>query len=150
MLIIGADHAGFNLKEKIKLYLKRARIPFKDVGTFSPKPVDYPDIAQKAALLVKKLPGRRGLLICGSGTGMCIAANKIKGIRAVSCESTACAKSSRQDDAAHILALGARILSVKQARQILSIWLKTKASRAERHQRRIKKIHQLEGSKWLK
>lgn len=144
MLIIGADHAGFNLKENLKEYFKKARIQYQDVGTFSPKPVDYPDIAQRAALLVKKSTSHRGLLICSSGAGMSIAANKIKGIRAVNCESTACAKKSRQDDAANILTLGARILSTKQARQILATWLKTRASRAKRHQRRIKKIHQLE------
>lgn len=147
MLIIGADHAGFRLKESLKQYLKKARVHYQDVGTFSLEPIDYPDIAQKAALLVKKLPSNRGLLICGSGVGMSIAANKIKGIRAVSCESTVCAKSSRKDDAANILTLGARILNDKQARQILSTWLKTRASQAKRHQRRIKKIHQLESSK---
>lgn len=145
MLIIGADHDGFRLKESIKEYLKKTRMPFKDVGTFSTAPVDYPDIAQKAAGLVKQSGSNKGVLICDSGTGMAIAANKVKKIRAASCESVICAKRSRQDDDANILALGAKIIRPEKANRILSAWLNAKASKAKRHLRRVKKIHNLEG-----
>lgn len=149
MLFIGADHAGFNLKENLKKYLKKARIQFQDRGTFSTTSVDYPDIAAKVARLVQKSLKNRGVLICGSGVGMNIAANKIKGIRAVCCESPTCARLARWHNQVNILTLGARIISAKKARQILSVWLKTEASTAARHQRRIRKIHHLEG-RWLR
>ena len=145
MLYIGADHAGFRLKENIKQYLEKARVQYQDLGTFSISSVDYPDIAKKVALSVQKSPKDKGVLICASGTGMSIAANKIKGIRAVSCQSAACARLARQDDNANVLTLGAKLVSAKQARQILLVWLKTSASTATRHLRRIKKIHKLEG-----
>jgi ribose 5-phosphate isomerase B len=139
-IIIGADHAGFNVKEKLKKYFDGKRIKYEDVGTHSLKMVDYPDYAKKVARRIVKDKNTRGILICGTGTGMVIAANKIKGSRAVVAYDNYSAKMSRMDNDANILALRGRYFPYKKTQQIVNIWLNSKFSGNSRHKKRIKKI----------
>ncbi len=142
-IYIGSDHAGFSLKEKIKEYLKRKKIPFEDLGTNSKKPVDYPDYAKKVCKKVLKNKNSRGILICGSGTGMVIAANRFKGIRAVAPYDNYSAKMSRKDNNSNVIALRGRFFSHKKALSLLSAWLKTHFRRKKRHKTRIEKLDTL-------
>ena len=139
-IIIGSDHAGFNLKEKLKEYFDKKKIKYEDVGTGSLERVDYPDYAKKVARKVVKEKNSRGILICGTGTGMVIAANRIKGARAVVAYDTYSAKMSRQDNNANILSLRGRHFPYKKIQSIVNIWLNTKFSGKSRHKRRIKKL----------
>lgn len=144
-IYIGADHAGFKLKEKLKKIFNDGKIPYEDFGTDSLESVDYPAIAIAIAQKVAKEKDSRGLLICGTGTGMVIAANKVKGIRAVAAYDKYSAKMSRVDNDANVLCLRGRFFPFKKIKEIVSIWLKTPFSGEERHERRINKIKQLEG-----
>ena len=137
---IGADHAGFKLKEIIKAYLKRKKIEFKDFGTCSEESVDYPDYAIPVARAVANGEYDRGILICGSGVGMTIAANKTAGIRAVNAYDTYSAKQSRQHGDCNVLCLAGRKLSKAKATKIVDVWLKTEFSGDPRHLRRIRKL----------
>ncbi len=137
---IGSDHAGYKLKEIIKAYLKRKKIEFKDFGTNSEESVDYPDYAYPVAEGVAKGAFDRGILICGSGVGMAITANKVKGIRAVLAHDTYIAKQSREHGDCNVLCLAGRKLTRAKATKIVDVWLKTKFSGDERHLRRIRKI----------
>jgi ribose 5-phosphate isomerase B len=139
-IAIGSDHAGYKLKELIKNYLKRKKIDFKDFGTFSEEPVDYPDFAYPVAKAVAKGEFDRGILTCGSGVGATIVANKVKGIRAVNAYDTYTAKQSREHGDCNVLSLAGRKISRAKATKIVDIWLKTKFSGEERHARRIGKI----------
>jgi len=140
---IGADHAGFALKEQLKKFLKKKGYTVKDLGAHKLiKGDDYPDYAAKVAKAVQK--GGKGILICGSAEGVCIAANKFKSIRAVPVWTLQNAKLSRQHNDANILCLSGWELSKKKAEQIASTWLKTKFSGEARHIRRIRKIARLE------
>lgn len=139
-LAIGADHAGYKLKEIIKDYLTGKKIEFKDFGTNSEASVDYPDYAYPVAEAVAKGEFDRGILICGSGVGVCITANKVKGIRAVQVYNPYTAKQSREHGDANIACLAGKKLSNKEATEILDIWLTTEFSGEERHLRRIRKI----------
>jgi ribose 5-phosphate isomerase B len=143
MIAIGSDHAGFEYKERLKKLLDEIGKPYQDFGTTSPNPVDYPDVAHivsKAVASGKCLPG---ILICGTGIGMSIVANKHKGIRAAACESPASAKLSREHNDANILCFGARITSWETATEIVKTFLSTPFSGGERHMSRIEKIHSL-------
>lgn len=149
MIYLGADHAGYKLKEVIKKYLLKQNIPFKDLS--APKinqNDDYPIIGKKVALKVSqnigKDPNTKGILICGSSFGVCIAANKIKEIRAVSISTTKEAKISRQHNDANILCLSGWNLKVEKAKKIIEVWLKTPFSNESRHKRRIEQIRKLE------
>ncbi len=139
-VIIASDHAGFRLKEKIKKYFKRKKIEFEDFGTDSLQSVDYPDYAIKVAKAVARNKDHRGLLICGTGTGMSIAANKVKGIRAVAAYDAYSAKMSRIDNDANVLGLRGRFFPFEKIKRIISVWLDTPFSGEKRHKRRIKKI----------
>lgn len=143
-LIIGADHAGFALKEKIKKHLSKKKIDFVDAGTYSEGPVDYPDIAKKVALAVRKDKNSKGILICGTGEGMAVAANKIKGILADLVYDSYVARMSREHGNANIICLRGRKFSHKKSIRLLDIWLSTKFSGAKRHARRLNKIKKLE------
>lgn len=138
-IALAADHAGFPLKEKIKLHLKKKGFSALDLGTDSLKKTDYPDFAKKLAKTVTSKKVEKGILVCGSGLGMAMAANKVKGIRAVPCENIYTAKMSRAHNDANILCLGARILSKQKAFKIIDIWLETPFE-GGRHIERIKKI----------
>jgi ribose 5-phosphate isomerase B len=139
-IALGADHAGYKLKEIIKSYLKRKGIEFKDFGTHSEESVDYPDYAFPIAEAVARGEFDRGILMCGSGVGATIVANKVKGIRAVNAYDTYTAKQSRQHGDCNVLSLAGRKLSRAKATKIVDIWLKTEFSGEERHLRRIRKI----------
>lgn len=148
-IIIGGDHAGYFLKEHLKKYLVRKELNFIDVGPARAKAVDYPDFAEKVAEAVSSGQYDRGILICGSGIGVAIAANKIPGIRAAVCNDVISTKLSREHNDTNILALGARMITEAQAEEIVDIWLQTDFVREDRHIRRVQKITQIE-KKYLK
>lgn len=144
IIAIGSDHAGFKLKEQIKSFLKELKYKYKDFGVHTDKiSSDYPDVAFKVAKYVSGGESKYGILICGTGIGMSIAANKVKGIRAALCYNKKTAELSKAHNNANILTLGARILSVNQAKEIVKEWLKTPFSKESRHIRRIKKIERM-------
>lgn len=138
-IAIACDHAGFELKEKIKPFLSKLGHSVRDLGAFSAESVDYPLYARKVAGYVSSGKVQRGVLICGSGIGMCMAANKIKKVRAAACETTVTAKLSRSHNDSNVLCLGSRLLTVTKALSILSVWLKTPFE-GGRHQRRVRMI----------
>jgi len=139
-IAIGSDHAGFKLKNKIINYLKKKRIPYRDFGTYSEASCDYPDFAFPVARSVAARKFDRGILICGSGVGVTITANRVKGIRAVNVKDLYTARQSREHGDANILCLAGLRLKIKKAIKILEIWLKTPFSGEGRHLRRIRKI----------
>lgn len=145
MIYLGADHAGYNLKEKIKKYLIKLGIDFEDLGNkiFDPKD-DYPDFALAIAKKVSKTKKSLGIIICGSGLGSCIVANKVKGIRATPAWNRDSAKQAREHLDANVLCLGAKFFTFTEIKEILEWWLKSKFSGAKRHLRRIKKIKKIE------
>ena len=140
---IGSDHAGFELKEKIKKYLLRLGYEYKDFGTNSNESVDYPDFALKVAESVTRKECARGILICGSGLGMSMAANKVPGIRAALCTNPEMAKLSREHNDANVLTIGARLIDENTAKEIVRVWLTTEFA-GDRHLRRINKIRDIE------
>lgn len=140
VIYLGADHAGYKLKERIKVFLEANDINYEDLGTDSEKSVDYPDYAKVVAGRVVKDKGSRGILICGTGTGMTIAANRIRGIRAVAAYDFYSAKMSRIDNDSNILALRGRNFRFKEIEKIMKIWFKTSFSKVVRHKRRVEKL----------
>lgn len=139
-IAIGSDHAGFKLKAVIMKYLKDQKVEVEDFGTNSEESCDYPDFAFPVAETVSSKKADRGILICGSGVGMVVAANKVKGIRAVNAYDEDTAKQSREHGDCNVLCLAGRKLSIDQALKIVDIWLSTPFSGDERHLRRIGKI----------
>lgn len=140
-IIVASDHAGFNLKEKIITFLKEEGYDVTDNGTYSTETVDYPIIAKDTAQKVANNNFSKGILICGSGIGMSIAANKTKGIRAVVCSDTTSAKFSRLHNNANILCFGERIIGEYLAKDICKIWLETEFEE-QRHLKRVNLIEQ--------
>ena len=136
MIAIGADHGGYKLKEEIKKYLDEKEIPYKDFGTYSEDRVDYPNIAKEVAKAVQSNKCDKGILICRSGYGMAMVANKFKGIRSAPCFVEEAAKFSRMHNNTNVLALGADYVTVNQAICILRIWLATEFE-GGRHQDRL-------------
>lgn len=143
-IAIGADHAGFPMKEDLKLFLESKGHEIVDVGAFSEESVDYPDMARQVAELVRNGEAERGILICGTGVGMAMAANKVAGVRAATCGDLLSARLSRAHNDANILTLGARITAPYYAREISEAWLTTPFE-GGRHERRIDKIRKMEG-----
>ena len=143
LIILGADHAGFKIKEFIKRELLKKNYPLQDVGTFSLKRVDYPDYAEKLALEVRKNKQRKGILACGTGIGAAIAANKITKIRAALVSNPRDARLSIEHNNANVLVLRGRPFNKENTRRIINVWLKS-AFQGGRHQRRLKKISNLE------
>jgi ribose 5-phosphate isomerase B len=143
VIALGADHAGFPLKEELKLWLTARGYEVLDFGTNSPDAVDYPDYAVLVAEAVSTGAASRGVLTCGTGIGMAIAANKVPGARAAACSDTESARMSRQHNDANVLTLGARVLPGESALAILETWLKTDFD-GGRHSRRIDKLVALE------
>jgi len=143
-VIIGADHAGLEIKERIKKYLDKKGIRYEDLGADSlNKDDDYPDYAVKVARRVAKEKDSKGILVCGTGEGMVIAANKVKGIRAAAPYDSYTAELSRRHNDANILALRGRSFSFRKIRKIINIWLETEFSGEEKHKRRIEKIDRI-------
>jgi len=138
-IFISSDHAGYKLKEDIKLFLKKKKYRFIDLGPNNDDRVDYPDYAHLVAKKVKINKTNRGILVCGSGVGMNIAANRHKNIRAAQCYNEKSTKLSRLHNDANIITLGSRLLSKKNALNCISVFLKTKFE-GGRHSKRIKKI----------
>lgn len=142
-IAIGCDHAGFDLKEKIKSTLASSGYEVMDFGANSTDAVDYPLIAKSLANAIKTKNPQRGILICGTGIGMAIAANKVKGIIAATCWDTNTAKLARQHNNSNILTIGGRLLDPALANDIVKVWLETEFE-GGRHQRRIQEIKDLE------
>lgn len=142
-IAIGADHAGVALKEHVKQVLTARGVEFEDVGTFSADSVDYPDFAAEVARKVSAGTFDRGILTCGSGIGMAIAANKIAGVRAASIQDEESARLSREHNDINVLTLGERSTDPNTARRIVELFLDTPFA-AGRHQRRVDKINALD------
>ncbi|MDH5680859.1 MAG: ribose 5-phosphate isomerase B [Spirochaetota bacterium] len=142
---IGSDHAGFKLKSLILEYFDKEGIKYTDFGTNSTESVDYPDFIFLVAQAVAEKKVDSGIVICGSGIGASIVANKIKGIRAARCENEYVARFSRQHNDANVLALGERVLGSELALSIVKVWLSTDFE-GGRHQRRLDKIAELENN----
>lgn len=143
MFAIGSDHGGYKLKEEIKKYLDEKEIKYVDCGSFSEERVDYPDIAKKVAEKVQKKECENGILICRSGIGMSIVANKFKGIRCAKCNNEQEAKFAKMHNNSNILALGADYLTVNEAICILRNWIATEFE-GGRHKDRIEMIEEIE------
>lgn len=143
---IGADHRGFELKAFLKEDLAKHGYEVKDFGVFDPRPADYPDVALALTKDWQKKRIARGILICGSGLGMSIVANKVKGIRATLCLNEQMAKMARNHNDSNVLVLAANFTSKAKARRILRVWL-TEKFEGGRHQHRLEKIKKAEGGK---
>ncbi len=145
MLALASDHAGFAYKEKVKPLLDQLGVPYKDFGAFSTDSTDYPDWAHRACETITSGENDRGILICGTGIGMSIVANKHKGVRAAACESTTAARLARQHNDANVLAIGERVTGWESTVDIIRVFLSTAFEGGGRHERRVKKIHDLTG-----
>lgn len=143
-LAIGSDHAGVDLKAEIVKLLQQLNHEYQDFGAYDSTSVDYPDVAKIVAETVVDGRADAGILICGTGIGMCIAANKVHGIRASLCHDTFSAHATREHNHANILCMGARVIGAGLAADIVRTWLGTPYSTDERHIRRVGKIGQLE------
>lgn len=143
IIALGADHAGFELKDRIKRHLEQKGVEVHDHGTNSSESVDYPDFARLVGHAVSQRQADLGVLVCGSGIGMAMAANKVDGIRAANVSSEYEARMSREHNDANVLALGARILNPEQAIAIVNTWLNAQFA-GGRHERRVEKIAQIE------
>ncbi len=142
-IAIGSDHAGFHLKEALRREISRVHEVI-DCGTTSEAPVDYPDFAAKVARSVQEKKAERGIILCGSGVGASIVANKIKGIRAAICHDSYSAHQGVEHDDMNVLVLGARIIGENLAQELVQSFLSARFSNEERHVRRLKKIIDLE------
>lgn len=143
MIAIGSDHGGFALKQEIMEYLKQLNVEFNDVGCFEPVSVDYPDIAKMVCAQVTDGTAELGILVCGTGIGMSICANKIKGIRAAQCADTFSARMTRCHNNSNVLTLGGRTVGPELAKDIVKEFL-TAEFEGGRHQTRIDKIMAIE------
>ncbi|MDE5780286.1 MAG: ribose 5-phosphate isomerase B [Lachnospiraceae bacterium] len=140
MIALGSDHGGYELKQEIKKYLDETGIQYKDFGCNSTESCDYPEYAKAVAQSVSKGECEKGILICGTGIGISIAANKVKGIRAAVCTDCFTAEATRLHNDANILALGGRVVGAGLAIKITDTFLNTEFSGDERHKRRISQI----------
>ena len=147
-IFIGSDHRGYELKEKLKDFLEEENIDFEDLGNLKYNPKDdYPDIALKVAKNVIEEEGK-GILLCGSGQGVCVAANKIKGIRAGVLYNEELAKQAVEDDDINILCLATNHISEELAKSIVKTFINTEFSRKKRHIRRLNKVKEIENGKY--
>lgn len=142
-IALGSDHAGFEMKEQIKTFLKDLGYEVEDLGAHSIDSVDYPLIAKAVAQKVKEKNPDKGILVCGSGIGMAIAANKVKGIIAANCYDKYTAEMSRKHNNTNILTIGGRTVTLQNAQDIVKTWLETEFE-GGRHQRRVQEIKDLE------
>ena len=144
-ITIGSDHGAVELKEEVKKVLAEFEgVEVKDIGTFGKDSVDYPDIAEKVCADVVSGAADRGIVLCGTGIGISISANKIKGIRCALCNEIYSAKMSREHNNANVLAMGGRVIGSEVAGEIVRVWMKTDFA-GGRHERRVNKIMALEG-----
>lgn len=140
MIALGCDHGGFELKQEIKKYLEEKGIEYKDFGCDSIESVDYPEYARKVANAIVSKECEKGILVCGTGIGISIAANKVKGIRAAVCHDCFSAEATRLHNDANILCMGGRVIGVGHAIKVVDTFLHTEFSNDERHIRRISLI----------
>jgi len=143
-LVIGSDHAGFALKTAIGDLLRGLGHDVLDVGAFNENPSDYPDFAEAVGRAVTDGRAERGVLICGSGVGACVAANKVFGVRAGMCHDTYSAHQGVEHDDVNVLVLGSRVIGVKLAEELVKAYLGAKFTHEERHERRLGKVKALE------
>jgi RpiB/LacA/LacB family sugar-phosphate isomerase len=145
-IALGCDHAGFLLKQAVGDVILASGHKIIDVGAFGTDPVDYPDFVEKVGKEITSRRAERGIFICGSGVGACIAANKIRGIYACMCHDTYSAHQGVEHDNMNVLCLGSRVIGAELARELVGAFLKAEFSREERHQRRVGKVLQIEES----
>ena len=143
-IAIGGDHAGFTLKQDLVALLKQWGHEVNDLGAYNTDPSDYPDFAQSVGAAVQKGEAERGVLVCGSGVGACVAANKLKGIRAALVADTYSARQGVAHDDVNVLCLGGRVIGPSLAQEILRAFLDAKFSGEERHVRRLNKVLAME------
>ncbi len=143
-IAIASDHAGYLLKDEIIKHLREKGYQYTDFGVNSEKSVDYPDYAEKVALSVKNKEHDFGILVCGSGIGMSITANKIPGIRAALCSETYSARMAREHNDANILALGGRVIGPELAKDVVDTFLSTRFCTSGRHHIRVSKMNEIE------
>jgi RpiB/LacA/LacB family sugar-phosphate isomerase len=144
---IGCDHAGFDLKKELVRHLRERRFTVVDVGTRSRRPVDYPDYTARVGRALQEGRAERGVMICGSGAGACIAANKMKGIRAALCHDHYTAHQAVEHDDANLLCLGSRVIGSALARELVEAFLQACFTGEARHRRRLEKVLALESGK---
>ena len=144
MIVIANDHGGLPLKQSLLELLNELKLPYKDIGINSPESTDYPLWGYKAAKLVASGECDRGIIMCGTGVGISITANKVKGIRCVVCTDCYSAQLSRLHNNANMLALGGRVVGPDLAKMIVKIWLETPFDGGERHDRRVQMIMDIE------
>ena len=140
---VACDHAGYELKEKVTAHLREKGFEVLDLGTDSAEPVDYPIYGKACGEAVASGDAERGIVVCGSGIGISIAANKVKGIRCALCTSVELAKMSRLHNNANILAMGGRIVDHDLALEMVDVWFETEASEEERHVRRVDMLNKM-------
>ncbi len=141
---LGADHAGFELKERVKAHLLERKHEVIDLGTHSTSAVDYPDFAEAVGITVRDGQAERGVLICGSGVGASVAANKVRGVRAGLCHDHYSAHQGVEHDDINVLVLGGRIIGASVALELVEAFLGARYTAEERHQRRLEKVQRLE------
>ena len=145
-IVIGADHAGFPLKKELSAHIRRLGHEVVDVGTYGAGAVDYPDYAELVGKTLTENSADRGVLICGSGVGASVAANKLPGIRAGLCHDTYSAHQGVEHDDMNVLVLGARVVGVALSQELVSAFLRAKFTNEERHLRRLNKVRAIESS----
>jgi ribose 5-phosphate isomerase B len=145
-LAIGCDHAGYPLKREILPWLRSLGHEVTDFGTDSTVAVDYPDFARAVGRAVADRSVERGLIICGSGVGACVAANKIHGVRAGLCHDTFSARQGVEDDDVNVICLGARVIGAELAKEVITAFINSNFSHLERHERRLRKVLDIEAS----
>ena len=148
MIALGADHGGYELKESIKKYLEEKGVEYKDFGTYTPESVDYAAIAQRTCLSVVNGECEKAILCCGTGIGISMAANKVKGIRAACCSDYFSAKFTRLHNDANALCLGGRVVGAGLALELVDVFINTEFE-GGRHQRRVDQIAQIENGEIL-
>ena len=150
IIAIGSDHGGFHLKQVVIPLLKDLGHTVLDAGAYTDEPSDYPDFAKAVAGIIMSKKAKRGILICGSGVGACVAANKFPGIRASVCHDTFSARQGVEDDDMNVLCLGARVIGPELAYEVVRAFLSAKFSNAARHRRRLKKVRAIENAYQVK
>ena len=143
-IAVAADHAGFPLKQRVIDEVRKLGHEAMDLGTHSTDPVDYPDYARAVAEGLREGRAERAVLICGSGAGACVAANKFRGIRAATCHDTFSAHQGVEDDGMNVLCLGARVIGPELASELVNAYLNARFSNLDRHRRRVAKVEQFE------
>ena len=146
MIVIASDHGGYALKQELMAHLKEKGVEFEDIGTYSEASCNYPEYAERAARGVAEGKYEKGILVCGTGIGMSLAANKIPGIRCALLSDVMSARLTREHNDTNMMAIGAGVTGEMLALEIVDTWLGTEFSHAERHQRRIDKVMALENN----